>query len=83
MVLQLGQLFEAALQAADYESAAHQRAEVVSAATFIAKWNEWTFDQSQRGADHFKKYDVREKRQIDAIRTAWHEFDEEMKHAGY
>lgn len=87
LTLVLGVLFGVLLhvcEASDrYVQTAHLRAETVLCADFIAKYNAWIFDQGQRGADHFEKYDAREQRQLDEIRKAWRAFDEEMKHAGY
>lgn len=65
------------------DAAAHDHAEHVLFPLFVSRMNEWLFNHPMSDPDHLKKFDAKDVKRLQAARQAWHDFDEEMKRAGY
>lgn len=72
------------LQAArSIDAAAHDHAEHVLFPLFVSRMNDWLFNHPMSDPDHLQKLDAKDVKRLQAARQAWHDFDEEMKRAGY
>ena len=65
------------------DAAAHDHAEHVFWPAYVAKANDWLFNHPISDPHHLQMLDAKDLKRYQEMRKAWHDFDEEMKRAGY
>lgn len=71
------------LQGRSADAIAHDHAEHVLWPAFVAKMNAWVFNHPMSDPHHLQNLDVADLKRYREARKAWHDFEEEMKLAGY